>query len=74
MKTICVNAILSGIFLTIGFYTAPVAFFVPVLLSLNLMQSAFTGVDPISRMVGEGKLAAQAAKKPARGKKAAKKK
>jgi hypothetical protein len=64
MKSFLLHAVLCSIFFTLGFFSNPLWFWIPIALGLNLIQSAFTDFCPISRMLG-GK------SKSARGSKAA---
>lgn len=55
MKVFVVYAVLCSLTFTLGFFWNPVWFLVPIVLGLNLIQSAFTDFCPLSRMVlGKG--------------------
>jgi hypothetical protein len=52
MKSFLLQAVVCSICFTVGFFHNPLWFWIPILLGLNLIQSAFTDFCPISRMFG----------------------
>jgi len=52
MKTLSLYTLLLGFSFTLGFYLNPLAFLLALVLALNLIQSAFTGMDPLSYLTG----------------------
>lgn len=62
MKVFVVQAIICGVCFTLGFFQNPLWFWIPIVLGLNLIQSAFTDFCPISRMLGGAKKTAPAKK------------
>jgi hypothetical protein len=54
MKTLLVYVLLCAFSFTAGFFFNPFWLWIPVLLGLNLIQSAFTGFCPIRKLAGGG--------------------
>ncbi|MCC5846023.1 MAG: DUF2892 domain-containing protein [Verrucomicrobia bacterium] len=52
MKLFLLHTVFCTIFFTLGFFWNPLWFWIPIVLGLNLIQSAFTDFCPISRMLG----------------------
>lgn len=64
MKVILVHAILCAVCFTLGFFWNPVWLWLPIVLGLNLVQSAFTDFCPICSILGDkGKKKTPSAKK-----------
>jgi len=55
MKTFILYAILFALSSILGFYANPLAFLITIVLGLNLLQAAFTGIDPIVYLTGTKK-------------------
>lgn len=52
MKTLILYLLLLLLSYTAGFYINPLAFLLALVLGLNVLQSAFTGMDPLSYLTG----------------------
>lgn len=52
MKLFLFQATVCVICFTLGFFWNPIWLWVPIVLGLNLIQSAFTDFCPLSRMAG----------------------
>lgn len=55
MKTLLLYLVPLFVSYTLGFYYSPYFFLIALVLGLNLIQSAFTGVDPIAYLGGARK-------------------
>lgn len=52
MMILLLHAVLCGVSFTLGFFVNPLWFWIPLVLGLNLIQSAFTDFCPLSRILG----------------------
>lgn len=52
MKSFLLQAVVCAVCFTVGFFHNPLLFWIPIVLGLNLIQSALTDFCPISRILG----------------------